>query len=157
MATVRKTLSRLTAGKLIGGAILLFVLIQLIPYGRSHINPPVVMEPAWNSPQTRELTARACYDCHSNETIWPWYSSVAPLSWLVQYDVDDGRAKLNYSEWNRPQEEARESAEQVQEGEMPPWYYLTLHAEARLTDAEKAALISGLQATFGASERRNRR
>ena len=65
----------------------LVVLIQLVPFGRSHTNPPVVKEVAWDSAQTKALVRRACYDCHSNETVWPWYSNVAPVSWLVQRDV----------------------------------------------------------------------
>jgi hypothetical protein len=82
------------------GVVVLFGLIQLVPYGRDHTNPPVVAEPAWDSPQTRALAVRACFDCHSNETVWPWYSNVAPASWLVQRDVDDGRRRLNWSEWS---------------------------------------------------------
>ena len=74
----------------------LFLLaIQLIPYGRAHANPPVLAEPAWDSPATRDLAVRACFDCHSNETVWPWYSNIAPVSWLVQRDVDGGRNKAN--------------------------------------------------------------
>ncbi|HET8738560.1 MAG TPA: heme-binding domain-containing protein [Acidimicrobiia bacterium] len=124
------------------------LLIQLVPYGRDHDNPPVVAEPAWDSPQTRELAVRACYDCHSNETEWPWYSNVAPISWLVQRDVDEGREELDFSEWNLSQE-GDESAETVREGSMPPSQYLLTHPEARLTDAELAALEAGLVATFG--------
>jgi hypothetical protein len=124
------------------------LLIQLVPYGRDHDNPPVVAEPAWDSPQTRELAVRACYDCHSNETEWPWYSNVAPISWLVQRDVDEGREELDFSEWNLSQE-GDESAETVREGSMPPSQYLLTHPEARLTDAELAALEAGLVGTFG--------
>jgi hypothetical protein len=134
------------------GVVAAFVTIQAVPYGRNHTNPPVRGEPAWDSPQTRELTVRACFDCHSNETVWPWYSNIAPLSWLIQSDVDEGRKKVNYSEWNRLQKEAKESAETVQEGEMPPWYYAILHPEARLSSSERQALIRGLEATFGGKE-----
>jgi Haem-binding domain len=126
-----------------------FLVIQLIPYGHDHSNPPLVAEPAWNSNATRELAAAACFDCHSNETEWPWYTSVAPFSWLTQHDVEEGRATLNFSEWNRPQE--TEVAEAIQEGSMPPSYYRFLHPDARMSDAEKARLIAGLQATFRAS------
>ena len=86
---------------LIGVAVLAaaFLLIQLVPYGHAHDNPPVAAEPNWDSPQTRELAQRACFDCHSNETTWPWYSNVAPVSWLVQHDVDEGREYLNFSRW----------------------------------------------------------
>lgn len=128
------------------------VIIQLVPYGRAHANPPVVSEPVWDSPRTRELAERACFDCHSNETVWPWYSNVAPVSWLVQHDTDEGRAVLNLSEWNRPQEDAGEAGETVRDGEMPPAIYLPTHPEARLTDTERDELARGLDATLGTSE-----
>jgi len=89
------------------------VLIQLIPFGRQHTNPPVVREPAWDSPQTRALAKRACFNCHSNETTWPWYSSVAPVSWLTQRDVNGGRSHLNFSEWNKVQRHAGHAAEEI--------------------------------------------
>jgi len=131
------------------------LVIQLVPYGRDHENPPVVAEPAWNSAQTRELAVRACFDCHSNETVWPWYSNVAPLSWLVQQDVDGGREELNLSEWNRPQE-GEEAAETVGDASMPPRSYLLTHPDARLTDAELAALADGLVAKLGGESDRGR-
>ena len=131
------------------GAIALAALIQLIPYGRNHTNPPVTAEPQWASAATRDLVKRTCFDCHSNKTSWPWYSNVAPVSWLVQNDVDEGREHLNFSEWDRPQKHAKDAAEEVRDGEMPMWIYLPAHPEARLTDAEKQALINGLEATIG--------
>ena len=131
------------------GLLALAAVIQLVPFGRDHTNPPVTGEPAWDSPATRELAKRTCFDCHSNETEWPWYSNVAPVSWLVQRDVNEGREKLNFSEWDRPQKHADEAAKEVREGEMPMWIYLPTHPEARLTDAEKQQLIAGLEATFG--------
>lgn len=127
----------------------LFVIIQLVPYGRAHSNPPVRIEPQWDNPQTRELAKRACFDCHSNETAWPWYSSVAPMSWLVQRDVEEGRGKMNFSEWDRPQKEAHEAAEQVQKRKMPLWFYVPLHPQANLSANEKQILIQGLQASTG--------
>ena len=127
----------------------LLLLIQLVPYGRDHSNPPVVREPDWDRPRTRELAVRACFDCHSNETRWPWYSHVAPVSWLLQRDVNEGRRVVNFSEWHRPYEEASESAETVTEGEMPPWYYVIVHPPAELTPEEKEDLVRGLTATFG--------
>ena len=125
------------------------VLIQLIPFGHTHTNPPVTKEPGWNLPKTRELIHRACFDCHSNETVWPWYSNVAPVSWLVQNDVNDGRSHLNFTEWDRPQRHAKDVAEQVKEGEMPLWYYLPMHPAAKLTEAEKQALIDGAEKSLG--------
>jgi len=124
------------------------VLIQLIPYGRAHANPPVVQEPQWDSAQTRELFNRACGDCHSNTTTWPAYSSVAPVSWLIYHDVQEGRQRFNVSEWNRRQE-GHEAAALTAEGEMPPPYYTLMHSSAQLNPAEKQALVDGLQATFG--------
>ncbi|MCB8968651.1 MAG: heme-binding domain-containing protein [Ardenticatenaceae bacterium] len=126
-----------------------FVLIQLVPYGRAHENPSVVQEPNWDSPETRALVERACFDCHSNETEWPWYSNIAPVSWLVQHDVEEGRSKLNFSTWGQGRNEADEAVEVVQEGEMPMPVFLIMHPEARLSAAEKDALIRGLAATVG--------
>ena len=122
--------------------------IQLVPYGGNHTNPPVVAEPVWDSEETRDLTVKACFDCHRNESVWPWYSNIAPISWSIQHHVDDGRAVLNFSEWNRPQE-GDESAETVREGSMPPQQYLLTH---RLTDDELNALAVGLAATLGDEE-----
>jgi hypothetical protein len=119
------------------------VLIQFVPFGRDRTNPPSTKEPAWDSPATRELVRRACFDCHSNETKWRWYSSVAPVSWLTQSDVNGGRRHLNFTEWDKPQPHAKDIAEIMTAGEMPPWFYLPMHPDARLTDAEKAALIKG--------------
>jgi cytochrome c551/c552 len=134
------------------GLIAVGVLIQLIPFGRQHTNPPVVQEPAWDSPQTRELARRACYDCHSNETVWPWYSNVAPASWLNQRDVNDGRRHLNFSEWNKPQKHAGHVVKEIQTGDMPLWFYLPMHPAARLSDAENASLIAGFRKTPGFAE-----
>ncbi len=128
----------------------LAVLIQFVPYGREHTNPEVVSEPRWDSPRTRELFMHACGDCHSNETKWPWYSGIAPISWLVAYDVDEGREHFNVSMWGVQEEnEGEEAAEEVREGEMPPWAYLLAHPEARLDETEKRELIEGLVRTFG--------
>lgn len=137
------------------GLLALAAAIQLVPYGRDHTNPPVTAEPQWDSPRTRQLAKGACFDCHSNETIWPWYSHVAPMSWLVQRDVDEGRSKLNFSEWDKPQKEAHEAAETVREGEMPLWFYVPTHPDANLSDADKQALIKGLEATIGTSRHKD--
>jgi len=133
----------------LGGTVLLLLAIQFVPYGRTHENPSVVAEPAWDSPATRDLAVRACYDCHSNETVWPWYSNVAPMAWFIQHDVDEGRARLNFSDWSpRAGEEA---AEVVREGEMPPAYYTWMHSSARFSNDEQAELARGLQATVAGS------
>jgi hypothetical protein len=124
------------------------ILIQFLPYGHDHTNPPVTAEPQWDSQQTHELVARACYDCHSNQTTWPWYSNIAPVSWLIQHDVEEGRSRLNFTEWNQPQREVDNAARQVQRGAMPPSYYGIMHPTANLTPDEKQALIQGLQASL---------
>ena len=125
------------------------VLIQLIPFGHNHTNPPGAKEPEWNSHETRELFRRACFDCHSNQTVWPWYSYIAPVSWLVQRDVSGGRGHLNFTEWDRPQRHAKDVADMVKRGDMPPEIYLPMHPTARLTDAEKQALIDGTEKSLG--------
>jgi hypothetical protein len=122
--------------------------IQLVPYGRAHTNPPIMGEPAWDSPATRLLAKQACFDCHSNETEWPAYARVAPVSWLVQRDVNEGRAVLNFSEWPRPQREAKEAPEEVMEREMPPAAYALVHAHARLSPADRERLAQGLANTL---------
>jgi len=126
-----------------------FLLIQVVPYGRAHTNPPRTGEPSWSAPPVRQLFFRACADCHSNETRWPWYSHVAPVSWLVQRDVEHARSHFNVSEWGREGNEGDEAAEELESEEMPPWFYLPLHPEARLSQAEERELLAGLRATFG--------
>ncbi len=126
----------------------LFVLLQAVPYGRGHTNPPAIEEPAWDSPRTRELAVRACFDCHSNATKWPGYAKVAPLSWAVQLDVDAGRSVLNFSEWNRPYDLAVYAGERTRNGMMPPVTYLMAHPEANLTAEEREELVRGLDATL---------
>ncbi len=87
-------------------------------------------------------------DCHSNLTTWPFESNIAPTSWLIQRDVDEGRGILNFSEWDRPQADVGKVTEVVQEGEMPPLQYKILHPGARLSDGEKAELVAGLTKTY---------
>lgn len=131
------------------GLFLAFLVIQWFPYAHDHKNPRIVAEPAWDSPITRELARRACFDCHSNETVWPVYARFAPVSWLVYSDVMEGREKLNFSEWNRPQKEAGKSADEIREGEMPMPIYLLMHGSAKLNAAEQQALITGIEKTLG--------
>jgi hypothetical protein len=128
------------------GALALVAAIQFVPYGRDHSNPKGGRRIAWDSPRTEQLMTDACMDCHSNETKWPWYSNVAPVSWLVQHDVEDGRDALNLS---TGEIEVEEMVETIQEGSMPPWQYKPTHPGARLSDEEQQDLIRGLEATFG--------
>lgn len=128
--------------------VVLLILAQLVPYGCTHRNPPVKGEPPFDA-TTRALAVRACFDCHSNQTKWPWYSYVAPMSWLVQHHVDEGREELNFSEWPHSGE-GDEAGEDVRDGSMPPRSYLWMHSEARLTPAEREQLARGLDAVFGA-------
>ncbi len=139
--------ARKTAIKIIG----VFILIQFVPYGRDHDNPPTVCEPDWNSPRTKATVERSCFDCHSNRTVWPWYSNIAPASWLVQHDVDEARDKLNFTEWgsDRPGEKLDEITDHIREKEMPLGYYLIFHPEARLSDREREELVRSLTATIG--------
>lgn len=127
-----------------GGLLVLLVLAQLVPVARG--NPPVVSE-VDAPPEVLTVLRKACYDCHSNETVWPWYSRVAPVSWLVARDVNEGREALNYSTWGSyPAEERAEGRdetwEEVAEGEMPLGVYLLMHPGARLSETDRAALRS---------------
>jgi len=126
--------------------------IQFVPYGHRRTSSHLGMEPAWDSGRTRDLFFRACADCHSNETQWPWYSHVAPVSWLVIRHVEEGRHKFNVSAWSTAMiDDAREAGHQVRKGKMPLRSYLLAHPAARLSAEEKAALIRGLDATVAAS------
>ena len=128
--------------------------IQAVPYGRAHSNLPITGEPQWSSPRTRELMVRACFGCHSNEVEYPSYASVAPISWVVEAHVAEGREKVNYSEFDQRQRDADETIEVIEEGSMPPAYYTRFgrHPEAKLTSSELQELIDGLRATPGLSE-----
>lgn len=145
----QKTIRRIAIG--LGGLLALFLFLQIIPVWALKTNPPVVKEPNWDSPQTRALAQRACFDCHSNETKWPWYTNVAPISWLIIMDTVRGRNHLNFSEWSVQPAEVDDISRVISEGEMPPSSYISLHPEAALSAAEKQQLIDGLQKTFGAS------
>lgn len=119
--------------------------IQAVPVERT--NPPVRSAPRWDSPRTEALARRACYDCHSNETKWPAYARLAPVSWWVARHVRDGRRHLNFSE--APFREAEEAAGEVLEREMPLRSYTLAHPEARLSREETRELAAGLRRTFG--------
>lgn len=137
----------------LGGIVLAGLLIQLVPYGRGHTNPQANVEPRWDTPATAVLARRACFDCHSNETKWPWYSNIAPVSWLVYRDVAEGRTRINFSDWNRPGEQHVDEFQEVfDENSMPPFYFIWLHPEARLSPAERDALMQGLATLAGSHQ-----
>jgi hypothetical protein len=133
------------------GAVGVFLAIQLVPYGWSHPNPPVVQDAPWPDAESAAIARQSCYAYHSNETDWPAYSCVAPFSWLVRRDVDDGRDELNFSTWGRDDGEADDAAEVILDGAMPPDRYTMVHRGARLTDDEADRLVAALQA-MGASD-----
>ncbi len=125
----------------------IFVIIQIFQV--DHTNPATRSEPNWDSPRTRELAKKACFDCHSGETNWPWYSYIAPASWKVYNNVHNGRRHFYFSEYPQGTKDPKETVEEIEKGSMPPSEYLLLHPEANLSPAEKAELIKGLKATFG--------
>lgn len=139
---------------LLGVVVVFLVVAQL--YRPERTNPqsdPSLAVQAKLSVGTEEarILNAACNDCHSNQTQWPWYSQVAPISWLLVYDVNTGREALNFSEWGRypPDKQAKllkESCEEVREGQMPPGYYIPLHGAARLSAADKDRLCAWTQA-----------
>lgn len=126
--------------------VLIIVVGQL--FSLTHTNPPVTREARWNAPATRALAQRACFDCHSNETVWPWYSYVSPLSLLIRHNVNEGREYLNFSAWDQPNADIETMVELIRNGEMPTWDYLLAHPEAKLSATEQEALIAGLEATL---------
>ena len=115
------------------------VLLQLVPYGRDHTNPLVTQDAPWPDGRARELATAACYDCHSNQTRWPLQSFVAPFSWMVARDVEQGREELNFSTWDEDDGEADDAT-------MPPRRYLLAHPDAALSDAERRILVDALEA-----------
>ena len=129
---------------------MLLLVIQLVPSGRDHTNPPPTKQVALATPAQREIFRIACQDCHSNQTTWLWYTNVAPVSWLVTSDVHGGRERLNLSTWDRPQADLDEVVEQIQSGEMPPLKYWVspYHWSARLSDVQKRELIAGFRALY---------
>jgi mono/diheme cytochrome c family protein len=132
------------------GLAALFVVAQLVPYGRAHKDPKPTRQVRFASASTQRLFDGACADCHSDHTSWPLYSKVAPSSWLVQNDVDGGRRAMNLSEWDHPQPDPGEVEGVITRGGMPPLQYKLIHGGARLSDAERRRLASGFRALFAA-------
>lgn len=133
---------------LVAGAIGLFLLIQLIPFGHNRTNPPVVSEPNWSSPAARALAKEHCFQCHSNETNWTWYANIAPGSWLIAYDVIEGRDQFNFSDWNNNPGELDEIIEVIQEGEMPPIQYWIFHPNSKMDAQQKQELIDAMNSSL---------
>jgi mono/diheme cytochrome c family protein len=136
--------------------VLTFLIIQLVPYGRDHANPPGTGEPTWSSDATRALMVRACYQCHSSEVQYPAYASIAPTSWAVQRHIDEARGAINYSQFATDPGQADETIQVIRDGSMPPAYFTRfgINPGAKLTDAERDALIAGLEKTPGMAEGR---
>jgi hypothetical protein len=140
---VRTVLKRLALG-----AIVVLALIQLVPYGRAHEDPTPTRQVRFNDARTQKLFDGACADCHSDHTTWPLYSNVAPISWLVQNDVDGGRRRMNLSEWDRRQPDLDEIQKVIVGGGMPPLQYKVIHGGGRLSSAERQQLAAGFRAMF---------
>lgn len=126
---------------------------QFVPAKRT--NPPAQGSLVAPLPIAATLR-RACYDCHSNETRWPWYSRVAPVSWLIVRDVNLGRKEINFSEWSSyyPRTRRRKlewMGRALHEEEMPPSSYRLMHPDARLTDADRAALLRWTESALNTS------
>ena len=116
--------------------VVIIVGIQFIPVERT--NPPIQSE--ISAPENvKVILKKACYDCHSNETNWAWYTKIAPASFLVAKDVNDGRRHINFSEWNVNKEEHAKDEiwEEIREEQMPPWQYKIFHSESKLSQEEK--------------------
>jgi Haem-binding domain len=129
--------------------VVVFGLIQLIPYGHAQ-NPPVTKAAVWPSPQAQALAENACFDCHSNLTKKWWATEIAPASWLAQADVDGGRSALNFSEWDKPQADLDEVIETIRSGSMPPIQYKLFHGNARLSDTERQQLVDWVTQLYAA-------
>lgn len=137
---------------LVGGPLAALLLAQLVPVERT--NPPVARD-AEAPAEVQAILRRACYDCHSHETVWGPHTLVAPISWLAAHDVSEGREELNFSRWGEeaPGRVGRKLRRVLDDGEMPPWIYVVAHPAARLSASDRAALRAwgdGLAAQGGA-------
>lgn len=134
----------------LGTLLVVFVLIQFVPYGRNHADPPVTAAFRWTSPQAQTIAERSCYDCHSNQTKWWWAIEIAPFSWLAQHDISAGRARVNFSAWN-----GSLSVQELQRaisGSMPPLQFTLLHPGAKLSPSEKQQLVAGFQRSLASPQ-----
>jgi hypothetical protein len=130
----------------------LFVVIQFVPYGWWHENPPVVHDTPRPNARAEQVARVSCYDCHSNESEWPVYSYVAPMSWLVRQDVEGARSELNFSEWPLDDKQLDDALDVIEDDGMPPGTYTLIHRDARLTDAEARILTEAIKSLGGSSE-----
>ena len=134
-------------GILVFLGVVVFAALQLVrPDLVFKPNPPIVRDAIWPSQEGKDLARRACFECHSNESTWPWYSYVAPVSWVLASHVSEGRSNLNFTDWQPgrvPPPAALEAV--IRQKIMPLPEFLLMHPEARLTDQEKEALIVALK------------
>ena len=139
-----------TALWVIGALVAVFILIQFVPFGRDHTNPPATNSFKWTSAQAKAIARRSCYDCHSNHTKYWWAVDIAPFSWLAAHDIQDGRARLNFSEWTGSL--STPALESAVSGNMPPLQYTLLHPSAKLSAADKQVLLDGFQQSVAAMD-----
>jgi hypothetical protein len=147
-------MKRVSATKIVVGLIALFIVIQAVRLNRT--NPPVIPSRALEAhvqvpPEVLSVLKRSCYDCHSNSTVWPWYSNIAPVSWYVIRDVNVGRSHVNLQDWEAQinEQEGKEHlglvCKLVREGKMPPADYRTIHKDTNVTPAETEAICAWSQ------------
>lgn len=143
-------MSRKLLIRIVAVIVVLFVLLQLVSFvvpAFARTNPAVTYQVQWSSPEAEALARTACYDCHSNDTQWPWYGYIAPVSWLVAKDVNEAREVFNFST-GEGEFEADEMIDEIREGGMPLPNYVSMHPDAKLTDAQKQTLIDGIEASI---------
>lgn len=139
--------------RIFGGLAAVIGVASLVPgpYAAAHqVKPTGIREVGQLEPAAVLTLQRVCGNCHSNATAWPWYSQIAPMSWLVRKDVVEGRKFLNFSVWPEYGPEGQRqlltlSVAQIRSGEMPPARYVLLHADAKLSDSQKLQLIGALE------------
>jgi Haem-binding domain len=124
------------------GVVAVLAAAQLVRFPRTD---PAVTGAIQAPPEVQSVLRRSCFDCHSNQTVWPWYSQVAPVSWLLHRDVSEGRRHMNFSEWkslalDRRAKKQKAVGKVVKSGDMPPWFYLPMHSNAKLSAADKQVL-----------------
>ncbi len=124
--------------------VVVLVAIQFIPAQQT--NPAVTGELS-ASAELKALLKRACYDCHSNQTVWPWYARIAPISWWLGRDVKEGRRELNFSTWDlysadRKVRKLEQTREQIEKGKMPLWYYVIVNPDAKLSLGDRELILN---------------